>query len=447
MYKLSKFNFWVENDIEELLLYNTASKSEHFLKIKKDYKELVLNVLNGHEVIEVLPDQITSKLASGGFIIPEDVDESLKLKTTYLDYVADSTLSLIILPTEKCNFRCKYCYESFPDSIMEPDTQDALINFLSKNLSRYKGLHISWFGGEPLLAKNIILSLSDRIINLCKQHRKTYTASMTTNAYLLDVQTFRELLKAKILYYQITIDGLAYTHNNQRPLINGSPTFEHIIANLEAIRDEVHSHTFRITIRTNFSKSMLDTIPQYKQFFGSRFGNDNRFQFFFRPVMDWGGDRVKEFYDSILEVSLMSEIYRITMESEPRLHFIYEDFLYPGAGVCDAAKQNHYVVRPNGDIYKCTCDFQKFPQAKIGELSKEGGFILDFFQTAEWLCNFSTCTNENCFFSPNCFRDFCPSHRIFYKNSQKRCPLEKENLPMTLLLLDKENHAFQEALP
>ena len=64
---------------------------------------------------------------------------------------------LIILPTEKCNFRCTYCYEDFLIGKMPPAIErgvKALIDRRSDSLDR---LEISWFGGEPLLAADVVL--------------------------------------------------------------------------------------------------------------------------------------------------------------------------------------------------------------------------------------------------------------------------------------------------
>ena len=49
-------------------------------------------------------------------------------------------------------------------------------------------------------------------------------AQITTNGYLLDVETFKKLLKCNIYSYEITLDGFESDHNKNRPLKNGDPT-------------------------------------------------------------------------------------------------------------------------------------------------------------------------------------------------------------------------------
>ena len=444
MFKLSKYNYYVTNSKDELLLYNAMAGKKSFLKVRKQNKQQVEKVLKGIGEIEKLPDMLLSNLKEGGFVIPEAEDEKIKMRDLYLKCIAEESLHLTVLPTEQCNFRCRYCYETFSDIFMKKDIQNILLSFISKNISKYKDLHIAWFGGEPLIALDTILTMSEDIQQICHRHKKSYTASTTTNGYLLDTETFRKLLKANVLYYQITIDGLEESHNAQRPLRDGRGSFDRIIKNLENIRDEIKSRMFRITIRTNFSRNMLNLIPEYKLFFGERFGNDPRFQFFFRPVMDWGGERIEDFKEAIFEEELMGQIYSTVMASKPKLNFIYDDFLQPGGSVCEAAKRNHYTVMPNGDIYKCTDDFSKCTEGKIGYLSPQDGVKLDSYQCARWLCNMENCDMENCFFAPVCLRECCPAQRVLHRKAKTKCPLEKRNLNMTLQLLDAENNIFRE---
>ena len=198
MFKLSKYNYYVTNSKDELLLYNAMAGKKSFLKVRKQNKQQVEKVLKGIGEIEKLPDMLLSNLKEGGFVIPEAEDEKIKMRDLYLKCIAEESLHLTVLPTEQCNFRCRYCYETFSDIFMKKDIQNILLSFISKNISKYKDLHIAWFGGEPLIALDTILTMSEDIQQICHRHKKSYTASMTTNGYLLDTETFRKLLKANV---------------------------------------------------------------------------------------------------------------------------------------------------------------------------------------------------------------------------------------------------------
>jgi uncharacterized protein len=66
--------------------------------------------------------------------------------------ISSDSLGLIILPTEACNFRCVYCYETFEHGKMNPILVQALKKFITSRISDLSSLSISWFGGEPLCA-------------------------------------------------------------------------------------------------------------------------------------------------------------------------------------------------------------------------------------------------------------------------------------------------------
>src|ERR1044071_7965793 len=62
-------------------------------------------------------------------------------------------LQLILLPTEQCNFRCMYCYEDFSGGRMSPGVSEGVKRLIDRRLDGLRSLTVSWFGGEPLLAR------------------------------------------------------------------------------------------------------------------------------------------------------------------------------------------------------------------------------------------------------------------------------------------------------
>ena len=86
----------------------------------------------------------------------------------------------------------KYCYEKFENIKMSRETEIAIVEFTEKLLSEstFKSLHVSWFGGEPLLGLKTIKNLSKKFISICFQNGLDYSASITTNGYLLMNELF-----------------------------------------------------------------------------------------------------------------------------------------------------------------------------------------------------------------------------------------------------------------
>jgi uncharacterized protein len=65
-----------------------------------------------------------------------------------------------LLPTEDCNFRCTYCYEDFAIGRMSRATIEAVKKLIESRVPKLRALTIGWFGGEPLIAKDIVMEIS-----------------------------------------------------------------------------------------------------------------------------------------------------------------------------------------------------------------------------------------------------------------------------------------------
>lgn len=440
-YKLSKYNYMTSNKNNEILLYNTYTGVNSFLKIAGNPQSDIHMALSGEKNVNTLSDTIKETLKEKGFIVPIDEDEFLKLKLLRFFRISSSDLHLIILPTEQCNFRCRYCYESFRQGIMPIEVQDHIIEYVSKNISRFKSLSISWFGGEPLLGMSVIENLSEKLLDICKRNRKPYTANITTNGYLLDYDTLQKLKKYHVSSYQITIDGLSNTHDYQKPLANGGKTFSTIIKNLEEIRDREKSRLLSFVIRTNISKDILADINEYIDFFSSKFKDDNRFSFFLRPIMDLGGERVESFQENMIKEDSLEIAFSAILKFPPHtLSFAYYNFLNPTSGICYASYLNSFVITPLGKILKCTCNLED-PLNEIGMLQAGGNMELHEPKYAMWLHE-SGCGNSDCFFAPNCLMESCPATRVIHHTQTASCPHEKTYLSSVLRILDAQNGLF-----
>ncbi len=87
---------------------------------------------------------------------------------------------------------------------------------------QFKDIHVSWFGGEPLLGYRDILDISKALIELSSTYGIRYHSDMTTNGYLLNSRTLSRLVtECQVQSYQITVDGTKEGHDNQRVLKNG----------------------------------------------------------------------------------------------------------------------------------------------------------------------------------------------------------------------------------
>ena len=183
-------------------------------------------------------------------------------------------IGLTICPTMGCNFDCPYCFEDHGRGKMSAEVQDDIVALAERMLdtANEKNVHVTWFGGEPLLAPDVIESLSARLMELAKGRDGTYAASIITNGYLLTQEIADMLERYSVKSAQITIDGLGPTHDATRHLANGGPTFDRIVANLRNLK-----LPFKVSIRHNVhegNRAEMDELESFIKQLAQESGND-----------------------------------------------------------------------------------------------------------------------------------------------------------------------------
>lgn len=175
--------------------------------------------------------EVEHVLYQNGFLVDANANERVAANNMRDATLAnDKTLSLIILPTEACNFRCRYCYESFLRGTMSKTVEENLVSYLGTHVQDLDLLVLAWFGGEPLMAVSTIERISRAAIWLCHKHKVNYISAMTTNGYTLDAAMMDRLLRLGVTRYQVTLDGLS---PQQRPSSRDQEWPRHIHANRE----------------------------------------------------------------------------------------------------------------------------------------------------------------------------------------------------------------------
>lgn len=284
-----------------------------------------------------------------------------------LHKIMDDTLLLTIMPTEGCNFRCSYCYETHKAICMSRGLIDQVQHYIVENAPRFPYVKIAWFGGEPTLCKDTILETNEIVQRLQREHSFAFLSSMTTNGYLLGIEDFKMYYDAGITDYQITLDG--WNHDETRPHVTGRGTLTKILENLTEISSlPQEKYTFRIVLRHNILLGDED-YTWYDHLY-ELFGKDSRFFVLVRPVCNWGGETVERL--SLLKEKAADELVK--------KHSIYVeqiglrcDNLQGGllSQVCYASYPNSMIFRTDGRIEKCTVCLDH-PQNLIGHVDENG---------------------------------------------------------------------------
>lgn len=318
-------------------------------------------------------------------------------------------LHLILLPTEACNFRCTYCYESFALGRMRRDVVEGVKALLTRRADELEQLSLSWFGGEPLLAFDLIEEIGGHALELANEHpHLALEANVTTNAWKLDRRTFERLLDLRVSQFHVALDGPREIHDRERVLAGGGGTFERIWANLRAAREL--DRPFQIVLRLHVDRENHERLPELVERCRDEFGDDPRYSIYFKPLSRYGGPG-----DETLPVLEDGERERILAQLEACARGLAERSsstanplastdgapamvgapataprtLAVGGGhapteVCYASKANSLVVRADGRLSKCTVALDA-PENDVGRLNADGTLTIDRARQKRWL--------------------------------------------------------------
>ncbi len=182
--KWSKYNILFKVQTEDnYLLFNTMSNS--VLKLNSDNAKTLMDIKAGDLKDSELDPVSYEELVQKGILVEDDDIELAKFRLLKQYNRMDSnSMSLTIAPTMACNLHCSYCFEnSHPKIHMDDSVEDAIIAFI-KGHKIIEHLHVSWFGGEPLLAFPRIFSLTRKMLAL--SNVKRYEAEIITNGVNMD---------------------------------------------------------------------------------------------------------------------------------------------------------------------------------------------------------------------------------------------------------------------
>lgn len=303
-----------------------------------------------------------------------------KMRNLHYD-ISPEHLELIIFPTEQCNFRCTYCYEDFLLGKMKSDTILGLKSLIAKRITSLKTLKLSWFGGEPLLAKVIILDIYEYIGALKKERNLSIQlfSHFTTNAYYLDLAFINTVASYGLVSFQISLDGYREVHDTTRKKINGSGTFDTIWRNLHLMRNS--DAQFQTTLRLHLTPQNIDSMRILANKIKEYFLEDKRFTPYVMIVGDWGGPN-KGNIEHLDQKKFIEYHKEITQNLLPDRSKVKNPF--KNMPICYASKPNSLAIRADGRIAKCTVHLND-DRNTIGQLKTDGSINIDKNKMSLWM--------------------------------------------------------------
>ena len=171
---------------------------------------------------------------------------------------------------------------------MKKEVVDSIKSFLTKRCKELDFVNIDWFGGEPLVAKDVVMDISQFMMSMIyTSPNLKYISSMTTNGYMLDRETASSLSDVGVRIYQVSLDGPREVHDRSRLRADGKGTFDKIWLNLLGIRDSFLP--IKITIRIHVTVDTWNLLDPLIDDIKREFLPDSRFSVFFKSIEKLGG--------------------------------------------------------------------------------------------------------------------------------------------------------------
>lgn len=434
MIKLSNYNIVVQGK-ENTIIYNTRTSAIVRLanfkydEIKVKERQGSLESVHGIE-----------SLIHAGIIIHSDIDEFETVKNRYYShFYAKDRLNLTLLPAEYCNLSCPYCFiYKYGGKKMSDSVTQSVLSFIKNRINSSKtdnfNLKINWYGGEPLLAQDVIIQIMEKVSKISTNGVKLYS-SITTNGVLLTAPLFRKLVSLGIRTYQITFDGGKSFHDKTRAFHDGKGSFDLIIRNLEEIYKICSELSYLFCIRINFLKSNYESVKPLIDQLHRIFGSDLRYRIYCRPVYDFETTRscnksvegdVFSMHDGLIR---QIQFERYISENTPCFDTNFAAYFLPRTRCAWCFEDNAYsfLIGADGHVYKCDTLLGD-AKYSIGSL-REDGTIAENSSKIDWLVpvfeekGFKKCTN--CKLLPICFGG---CRRMHFVEKRDECYFSEEDI-------------------
>nr|WP_162990785.1 Cys-rich peptide radical SAM maturase CcpM [Maliibacterium massiliense] len=350
-----------------------------------------------------------------GLLQPNVVRRIENPSTNILEHLADRRLSQLILQvTQQCNLRCAYCafsgwYEGrqHANKWMAWETAKKAMDFYLDHIEEQENIRVGFYGGEPLLAFDLIKKCVDYIERHVEGREISF--NLTTNGTLL-TQEVEDYFAAHKIDILISLDGAKEEHDANRKYSDGRGSFDTIMENVRRIKRDYPEYGRTIGFNTVINpKSDLGCVEEF-------FDADSVLADNYMMFSDVEPTNLKEelqysarFYEirryEYLKLLFMlagkidrKAVSRLVMQSRSRYERTYEmlsqrmplqESAHPG-GPCMVGAQRLFV-NVDGRFFPCEKVNEQQDFFCIGDV--EAGFNLDKMKA---LINIGQCTADAC---------------------------------------------------
>lgn len=344
-FNYSFYDIVLKENRDFVYLYNSYSGA--LCKLEKEIHNHILNnVLDDNDKCKYFDD-----LLKQGFIKPVDLNEFNKILTMERSAIygdSEEKLTFVIAPTLACNLSCVYCFEDGfkSNKFMSDKIVDEVVKYIEQKINKgTKSIHITWFGGEPLLAYKTIVLFNQKLNLLISDKSINYTSSMISNGILLTEDKVKYLAEeCNLKNIQITIDGTEETYCKQK---KATPLqFRQVLQNIKnAIK------YLKISIRFNCGKENFSEIVSVVNQILELCSDNENLNLYLARLVDYScGCSAKFFTQEEFDLKYLEFNKFICQkkdkEFKPKLPKYRKSY-------CGLFKLKNLVIGPDGEFYKC----------------------------------------------------------------------------------------------
>lgn len=266
-------------------------------------------------------------------------------------------LSVTLMLTEKCNLKCKYCYEVFSGNMkaksMSRETIKKTIDLYDESIKNCDEYNVNWdfIGGEVFAEFDLLKYAVDYLIqkyknlNLCP--RRYLSLSLCTNGTMFtdEAKKWCEEMRNRIGYFGICIslDGPKHIHD-----LNRCNSFDRIMENFGWWRDVFPECTIKGTMNPSTISNMYNTVLYFVEDLGLK-------EFFINPTFEgpWDKELAMVYTDELIKLTeyfLKRPEYRILNNSNV---FYEARFKERYARNWCGSGTHMRAIDPTGTIYPC----------------------------------------------------------------------------------------------
>lgn len=336
--------FLIKDSIDnKLVIFNNLTKSCYALENKE------IAAFTNRD----LKHPTIKKMFQEYYFVPEDFCE-LDTYNQILDIfhvtrlkkkLSNKYSTFVVLPTTECNARCFYCYENGCKKMsMDKKQAHEVSKFIINNRIEDKPIHLSWFGGEPLVGLSAIRTLFKDL----EKENIEWKSSIISNSYLINEELAKEFAEYwNLKSIQVTLDGLEDTYNSVKSYVNtNDPSpFQTVLNNIEYLLN----NKIRVSIRINISPDNEGELYDLVDLINDRYKDKTYLSVYAHNIFQIENPDDEEQFNYYLkfEHDLTKYIQKLGLSSIAPLPTGLK------INECMADAPNSVVILPNGDLTSC----------------------------------------------------------------------------------------------